>query len=396
MKTINFKWPIGFQSGATHAGFKDHQKQDLCWMVSKVPAVAAGVYTTNQFQAAPVQFTKHTIDKHHQMQAWIINSGNANSFTGKQGIQNVQIETQLVSKKLHLNPNLIGVASTGIIGKQMQMDLFENGLNQLQLSDQNYDATKAILTTDTSAKKICIELNIDNHPVTITGFAKGSGMIHPHMGTTLSFITTDAHVDKLVLQKILQQKIATSFNQITVDGCMSTNDMVLSMANGMADNPIIKEHTKEFKALAKGYELILTSLAKMVAKDGEGANKLVEVHVHNAYSQLEANQVARAIVGSNLVKAMIFGEENNWGRIVQAIGQTIAHVDPNAIGITFGGVPLVKDSTPLKFDEQKIKRILAGDEIKIEVDLNSGHFHGIAWGCDLSYKYVEINAAYEG
>lgn len=393
MKTINFIWPQKFQTGATHAGFKTDNKLDMCWIVSDVPGVAAGVYTKNQFQAAPVQITKASINHDHQLQALIINSGNANSFTKQMGIERAKKGMQMVADKLNLETNLVGVASTGIIGKQLDMNIYQNGVNKLTLSKQNYDATQAILTTDTASKTIAIQLMIDNQLVTVTGFAKGSGMIHPNMGTTLGFILTDANVDQMVLQHILSTNIVKTFNQITVDGCMSTNDMVVSMANGAAGNKKIKADTPEYEQLSMAYQYVLTTLAKKVARDGEGANKLVEVEVKHAATQTEANQVAKAIVGSNLVKAMLFGSQDNWGRIVQAIGQTHAQVNPNHVNIAFNEHLIVRDSQALDYDSQ---RDLESNEIKVTVDLNIGDFTGTAWGCDLSYKYVEINAAYEG
>ncbi|UQS87296.1 bifunctional glutamate N-acetyltransferase/amino-acid acetyltransferase ArgJ [Nicoliella spurrieriana] len=394
MNIIDFKWPKGFQSGAVHAGFKSSGQLDMCWLAANHPCAAAGVYTKNQFQAAPVQVTKHTIDQTHQLQAVVVNSGNANSFTGDEGIQNVHRETEMVGQKLGIDPNLIGVASTGIIGKQLEMDVFENGLNQLSLSDSTA-APEAIITTDTTSKKICVETTIDGQLVTVTGFAKGSGMIHPNMGTTLSFISTDANIDGATLQAILSAKIVNSFNQITVDGCMSTNDMVIAMASGDANNhPLTNQHP-EFAEFVAAFDHVLTGLAKMVASDGEGASKLIEADVFHAASQVDANHVAKAIVGSNLIKAMIFGEDANWGRIVQALGQTEAKISLDHLAISIENTAIIKDSQIQTFDMDALRKQLASDNINITVDLAAGDYSGVAWGCDLTYKYVEINAAYE-
>ncbi|MHA8110374.1 bifunctional glutamate N-acetyltransferase/amino-acid acetyltransferase ArgJ [Lactobacillaceae bacterium Melli_B4] len=395
MNEIKFKWPQGFQSGAVHAGFKDGDKLDFSWLVSDTLCTAAGVYTKNQFQAAPVQVTKQKISQTHQLKAIVINSGNANSFTGEQGIQNAKLTAELAANQLNVDPHLIGVASTGIIGKQLDMGIFENGLDQLTLSPDNLDAPEAIITTDTASKKVCVQTTIDDQPVVITGFAKGSGMIHPNMGTTLGFIATDAKVDGDALQSILSDEIVSSFNQITVDGCMSTNDMVLAIANGAAGNQTITADHPEFATFVAAFKHVLTSLAKMVAADGEGASKLVEVDVHHAASQTDANQVARAIVGSNLIKAMLFGEDGNWGRIVQAIGQTDAHLNLNKIKITMQGIEIVNHSEMQPIDMDALRKSLASNEINITVDLGAGDYSGMAWGCDLTYKYVEINAAYE-
>lgn len=394
MQEINFTWPKGFYADATAAGFKPNRQLDLCWLVSDVPAAAAGVYTKNQFQAAPLQVTKQAINDDHQLQAVVINSGNANSVTGSTGLCNALKETQLVAEKLAIEPALVGVASTGIIGKQLDMSLFEKGLASLEKTDKT-NATEAILTTDTHDKKITIQLPIDDQMITITGFSKGSGMIHPNMGTTLSFITTDANVNPKVLQGILSSAIKTSFNQITVDGCMSTNDMVLAMANGSANNKVINARHPQLDDFIKAFQTVLVTLAKMVAADGEGATKLVETTVVNAVSTIQANQAAKAIVGSDLVKAMLFGEDDNWGRIVQAVGQTSVLMNINHIGIQIGGETLIKNSQLVSHDEAAIKQHLAGDNVQLVVDLHVGDGTGTAWGCDLTYGYVEINSAYE-
>ncbi|TMT01672.1 bifunctional glutamate N-acetyltransferase/amino-acid acetyltransferase ArgJ [Apilactobacillus kunkeei] len=396
MKTINFKWPKNIKSGSTHAGFKEDGKLDMCWIVSNTPAAAAGVYTTNQFKAAPVQVTKKTIDLKHELQAIIVNSGNANSFTGDEGIQNVYDSKKLVADKLHLDESLIGVASTGIIGKQLDMDTYQEGVDNLKLSDEDIDAPEAIITTDTCSKKVCVEVILNDQPVTITGFSKGSGMIHPNMGTTLSCIVTDANIDGDDLQNLLSEDIISTFNQITVDGCMSTNDMVLSMANGSASEDKLVPGTAEYIEFAKSFKYVLETLAKKVAQDGEGANNFVEVNVNSAFDKQEANLVSKAIVGSNLVKSMIFGKEANWGRIVQAIGQTHAHVDPNHVTISLNGTEIVTNSEPVSFTDKELKSMFTDEHIIIDVDLNVGNASGTAWGCDLTYKYVEINAAYEG
>ncbi|CAK1243348.1 Glutamate N-acetyltransferase (ornithine transacetylase) (ArgJ) [Fructobacillus tropaeoli] len=398
MQEIDFTWPKGFQTGTAHAGFKEDQQLDMAWIVSDIPAVAAGVYTKNQFQAAPVQFTKNLINQNHELQAIVINSGNANSFTGQEGLDHADETHQLAANKLTIDPNLVAVASTGVIGKQLEMDKIENGLDQLGLAPES-DIAHAILTTDSCEKKTTVSVTIAGQPVTITGIAKGSGMIHPNMGTTLGFITTDANITGETLQGLLSDLIQSSFNQITVDGCMSTNDMVLVLANGQAENALLDQSSSQSDDLADfkaGLKAVLVALAKMVAQDGEGSNKFVQATVVNAASVVEANQVARAIVGSNLIKAMLFGEENNWGRIVQAIGQTQAQISPNHLDILLADVPLVKDSQKVLADQDQVAAILAQDEIDLTIDLHVGDATGQAWGCDLTYKYVEINAAYEG
>ncbi|USS92563.1 bifunctional glutamate N-acetyltransferase/amino-acid acetyltransferase ArgJ [Fructobacillus americanaquae] len=398
MQAIDFTWPKGFQTGTAHAGFKEDDQLDMAWIVSDVPAVAAGVYTKNQFQAAPVQFTKNLINQNHKLQAVVINSGNANSFTGQEGLDHADETHQLAANQLAINPDLVAVASTGVIGKQLEMEKIKGGLNQLSLTRKS-DIAHAILTTDSCEKKITVAVMVAGQPVTITGIAKGSGMIHPNVGTTLGFVTTDASIASETLQDLLSDLIQSSFNQITVDGCMSTNDMVLVLANGQAENELLDQSSAQTDALAdfkEGLKVVLVALAKMVAKDGEGSNKFVQATVVNAASVVEANQVARAIVGSNLIKAMLFGEENNWGRIVQAIGQTQAQINPTHLDIYLADMPLVKDSQKVLADRDQVAAILAEDDINLTIDLHVGEATGQAWGCDLTYKYVEINAAYEG
>ncbi|GAP02889.1 arginine biosynthesis bifunctional protein ArgJ [Fructobacillus pseudoficulneus] len=301
----------------------------------------------------------------------------------------------MAANQLGLDDSLVAVASTGVIGKQLDMATYQTGVDQLSLNADS-KIVEAILTTDSCPKQTCVQVNIDGQPVTITGFAKGSGMIHPNMGTTLGFVATDAAIDGQTLQGLLSDSIQSSFNQITVDGCMSTNDMVLVMANGASGNTTLTAEHAELAEFATGLHQVLVNLAKMVAKDGEGSNKFVETKVVNAANTKEANQVARGIVGSNLIKAMLFGEENNWGRIVQAIGQTQAQVDPNHLTICLGDLVLVQNSQKVLVDQDQLQQLFAQDQIKITVDLNAGTATGLAWGCDLTYKYVEINAAYEG
>ncbi|AQW20884.1 bifunctional ornithine acetyltransferase/N-acetylglutamate synthase [Lentilactobacillus curieae] len=390
---IDFKWPLGYSAGATKSGIKQN-KLDLGWLVSEVPASAAGVYTTNQFQAAPTKLTKATISADQQLQAVILNSGNANSCTGKLGKQNALKEQNMIADKLNIAPDLVGVASTGIIGKQLPMAKIEQGIDALQLSD-SIAVTEAVLTTDTHPKTIAVQLDLSGKQVTISGFCKGSGMIHPNMATMLGFVTTDASVDGDYLQQLLIDETNNTFNQITVDGDTSTNDMVVLMANGMAGNVEIDDSSSEKEKFALAIHQVLAYLAKQIAEDGEGASKLVEVNVKSAATELEAKQVAKEIVGSSLVKAMLFGEDANWGRIMDAIGKTDASLDVDHVNVWLNGIQLVKNSEPATFDLQPARDSLSEHEVVIDVDLHAGNSVGTAWGCDLTYKYVQINAAYE-
>ncbi|KRM03786.1 bifunctional glutamate N-acetyltransferase/amino-acid acetyltransferase ArgJ [Lentilactobacillus farraginis] len=392
IKVSTFQWPAGFYADAGHAGLKE-TADDLGWLVSKVPAAAAGVYTTNQFQAAPTTLTKQTINSDHQLQAMVMNSGNANSCTGVQGTHDAMAMQQAAADKLGIDPMMVGVASTGVIGEQLPLDKIVSGIAQLGLTKHD-GVTKAVLTTDTHAKTITVQCLIDNQKVTITGFCKGSGMIHPNMATMLGFVTTDAKIAGDQLQALLSQTVNQTFNQITVDGDTSTNDMVVTMANGQAGNQALTPTHEDYPTFVKAFKLVLSHLAKEIAADGEGASKLVEVNVTGAYNDLEGQQVAKAIVGSNLVKAMIFGADANWGRVMQAIGQTTAHLDVAGVSVAINGIQMVQNSLATDYDEAAVTKSLAEKVVTIDVDLNAGSAIGTAWGCDLTYKYVQINASY--
>ncbi|APX71463.1 bifunctional glutamate N-acetyltransferase/amino-acid acetyltransferase ArgJ [Companilactobacillus allii] len=390
---IEFTWPKGYQSDGLHAGLRK-VKNDMGWIYSTTPAKAAGTYTTNQFQAAPTTLTKNTINKNHTLQAIIMNSAVANSCTGKLGEKNALTTQKLVAEKLNINPDLVGVASTGLIGDQLPMDIITKGIEKLQLTD-NTEVTNAVLTTDKHAKTISIQIDIDGKPVTISGFCKGSGMIHPMMATMLGFVTTDANIEDGLLQEILSSEVDSTFNQITVDGDTSTNDMVVTMANGQAENTELTKDSPDYPSFVSAFHEVLSTLAQDIAEDGEGSTKLVEVNVQNAATHDDGQKVAKAIVGSNLVKSAIFGEDANWGRIVAAIGQTDATVDIEHTSIWLNDLPLVVDSQAADFDEKEMKQALSNNKITILVDLNSGTSTGQAWGCDLTYNYVRINATYK-
>ncbi|WP_125588390.1 bifunctional glutamate N-acetyltransferase/amino-acid acetyltransferase ArgJ [Companilactobacillus jidongensis] len=390
---IDFTWPNGYYSDGLHAGLRK-VKKDMGWIYSEIPAQAAGTYTTNQFQAAPTKLTKQTINQDHQLQAIIMNSAIANSCTGHQGELDALATQKLTAAKLGISPELVGVASTGLIGENLPMDIIKNGINQLELTD-NTNVTSAVLTTDKHTKTISVQLNIDDKIVTISGFCKGSGMIHPKMATMLGFVMTDANIQDGLLQQILNTEVDSTFNQITVDGDTSTNDMVVTMANGMANNQELTTDSQDYPKFVSAFHEVLSQLAQDIAEDGEGSTKLVEVNVHNAASHSDGQKVAKAIVGSNLVKSAIFGEDPNWGRIVAAIGQTDATVDIEHTFIWLNGLSLVEDSHAADYSEEEMKQSLSNNKITIDVDLNSGSESGQAWGCDLTYNYVRINATYK-
>jgi len=392
---VPFTWPKGYKADGVHVGLrKNPNKKDMGWLYSEIPAQAAGTYTTNQFQAAPTKLTKQTINQDHLLQGMVMNTAVANSVTGEQGMIDAKKMQKLAADKMGIDANLVGVASTGVIGENLPMDLIQKGVSQLELLDNDL-VTEAILTTDTHPKTITTQIEIDGKTVTISGFCKGSGMIHPKMATMLGFVVTDAKIADGQLQPILSQQVDKTFNQITVDGDTSTNDMVVTLANGMADNtPISIDDGENFEKFNAAYNAVLTKLAQDIAEDGEGSTKLVEVNVEHAATHDDAQKVAKAIVGSNLVKAAIFGEDANWGRIIAAIGQTDAVVDVEHTSVWLNDLLLVDNSHSADFDEAVMKEALTDKKITVLVDLNSGTATGQAWGCDLTYNYVRINATY--
>lgn len=392
MKEIDFKWPLGFKSDGIHIGLRK-SKLDFGWIVSEVPASAAGAYTTNKFCAAPTALTKDAINHGHQLQAIVMNSAIANSCTGQQGRSDALEEQNLVAQKLEIEPTLVGVASTGLIGAFLPMDKVKAGIQTLDQTS-NFKVTEAVLTTDTHPKTISLEFEIAGQTCTMSGFCKGSGMIHPKMATMLGFITTDATIDGDLLQTILSEQVDLTFNQITVDGDTSTNDMVVVLANGQAKAPTIQDSSEDYENFKTALHQVMTYLAQQIAKDGEGATKLVEANVSQAPSPLDAQKIAKAVVGSNLVKAALFGEDANWGRIISTIGITDADFNPATIDIALNGHPVVQQSLGLNFDEDTLKQALQANKITIDINLHDGQATSQAWGCDLTYQYVQINASY--
>lgn len=385
--------PKGFYATGLHAGLKK-EKKDLGVIYSEVPANAAAVYTTNQVKAAPIFVTKEAM-KDATIQAVVVNSGIANACTGKLGLENAKEMQAITGTHLNIPQESVAVASTGVIGKQLPMEIIEAGISNIDLEKpEPYAFHEAILTTDTATKEIVITEEINGQQVTMAGVAKGSGMIHPNMATMLAFITTDAQISEELLQEILADKTETTFNQITVDGDTSTNDMVLVLANGLAENPVIEKNSKAFEQFVAMFQLVSETLAKKIAKDGEGATKLIEAQVVGALNGSEARLVAKKVVGSSLVKTAMFGEDPNWGRIICAVGYAGSHTDPEKIDMWIGDQQLLKNSQPQEFDETIMKQTLEKEKINITVDLNIGEQSGQAWGCDLTYKYVEVNALY--
>ena len=385
--------PLGFSADGLHAGFKK-KKLDFGWIVSEVPASVAGVYTTNKVIAAPLLVTKASIQKSQKLQAIVVNSGVANSCTGQQGLDAAYEMQLLTAQKLKIEPDLVGLASTGVIGEQLPIDALKNGLSQILVSGKAEDFAEAILTTDTCTKTCVVTEEFGSDLVTMAGVAKGSGMIHPNMATMLAFITCDANISSATLQAALSQHVETTFNQITVDGDTSTNDMVLVMANGCRQNEEILPNTEEFEKFSKMLRYLMADLAKKIAKDGEGATKLIEVNVRHAKDEQSGRMIAKSVVGSSLVKTAIFGQDPNWGRILAAIGYAGADVSVDNIDIWIEGIPVMQASSPVAFDPEETSDAMAGELLTLTIDLHDGDAEAQAWGCDLSYDYVKINALY--
>ncbi|KIL52828.1 bifunctional ornithine acetyltransferase/N-acetylglutamate synthase [Jeotgalibacillus campisalis] len=392
----NIASPLGYRAAGLHCGIK-HKKNDLALLVSDVPAHAAGVYTTNAVQAAPLIVTKEAIDQSGMLQAMIVNSGNANACTGKQGFVDAKTMQQMTAEKLGIAPHLVGVASTGVIGEKMPMNCIKTGIPRLEPAPGlkgSIEFSQSILTTDTVSKNTAYKVDIDGKSITIAGTAKGSGMIHPNMATMLGFVTTDAAIESYHLHHALTSVVDRTFNSITVDGDTSTNDMVIVMANGLAQNDALSPAHPDWKVFVQTLLCVCEDLGKMIAKDGEGATKLIEVEVMGAVSDAEARSIAKSVVGSPLVKTAVFGCDANWGRILAAVGYSGATLDPNAIMIKIGDATVVEDGEPVAFSEEELLEYLKQPEIKLKVDVHQGDGHGLAWGCDLTYDYVQINASY--
>ncbi|MDZ5711082.1 bifunctional ornithine acetyltransferase/N-acetylglutamate synthase [Jeotgalibacillus haloalkalitolerans] len=392
----NIASPIGFKAAGLHCGIK-HKKNDLALLVSEVPANAAGVYTTNAVQAAPLKVTKEALAVEKKMQAIIVNSGNANACTGKQGYIDAQTMQHLTANLLNIEPHLVGVASTGVIGEKLPMDRLKYGIPKLEPVaglKGSIDFSQSILTTDTVSKNTAYKVDIDGKTVTVAGTAKGSGMIHPNMATMLGFISTDAAIESDHLHSALKSVVDRSFNSITVDGDTSTNDMVLVMANGLAENETLSPSHPDWKVFVQTLLHVCEDLGKMIAKDGEGATKLIEVEVNGAKNDEEARKIAKTVVGSPLVKTAAFGCDANWGRILAAVGYSGMTIDPNEVEILIGTTPVVREGEPLPFSEDELTEYLKQPEIKLKVNVNQGDGKGLAWGCDLTYDYVQINASY--
>lgn len=389
--------PQGFLAQGVEAAIKKENKKDVAIIYSEQPCVAAGVFTTNVVRAACIDMNRAHLEN-GRAQAIVVNSGNANACTGKQGWEDSLAMASLAADLLHIDSQDTLVASTGVIGVAMPMGRIAEGIRKAAANlsrDGAHCASLAIMTTDLVHKEIAVEIEIEGKPVRIGAIAKGSGMIHPNMATMLCFITTDAVIDGACLAQMLHESTNRSFNMISVDRDTSTNDMVLVLANGQAANPAIEESESEgYRVMQTALDFVTINLAKMIARDGEGATRMIEVQVINADSNNTARTIARSITASNLTKAAIFGEDANWGRILAAAGYSGAEFDPSRADIYLGAEKMAENGMGLAFDEELARLELQKDPVIIKVDLKSGNEQATAWGCDLTYDYVRINAAY--
>ncbi len=398
--------PKGFKAAGITAGLKPSGAPDLALILSEVEAIAAGVFTTSQVRAACVDYCRQRLEAKPSAQAILCNAGQANAATGAQGWADAVESAQLLAQALNIAPELVLVASTGVIGQRIKMDQLRQGIAPLVAAaspDGSDAAAKAIITTDLVTKSIALETTIDGRPVRIGGICKGSGMIHPNMATMLAFVTCDAAVSPPLWQQMVSRAADRSFNQITVDGDTSTNDSLIALANGQSRTPAITEAGPEATKLEAMLTEACIALAKAIARDGEGATCLIEVQVTGAPNDADARKVARTIAGSALLKSAIFGRDPNWGRIAAAAGRAGVIFDQGKLQVRLGEFLLMDHGQPLPFDRAAanayLKAAAAGEYLKsdtvlIAVDLGNGSGRGTAWGCDLSYDYVKINAEY--
>ena len=390
----------GFLAAGVKAGIKASGNYDMALVYSESPAVSAGAFTRNLVRAAPVTLSELHV-KSDNVQAIVVNSGNANACTGDEGYRNAESMCKLVAGRLNLQQNSVLVASTGIIGVQLPMEKINVGIDKVvdALSRDGDLATKAIMTTDTTEKNIAVELEIQGKTITIGGIAKGSGMIHPNMGTMLGFITTDIAIEKEILREAFLASVDESYNMVSVDGDTSTNDTAIVLANGQAGNVVIaSKDDAGYVEFVEALRFVNQTLAKKIAEDGEGATKLIETNVFGAKTVEDARKVAKSVIGSSLVKTAILGGDANWGRILCAVGYSAADLVVDQIEIYVKGgeakVQIVAHGAGIEFDESVLSQIFSEKKVEIEIYLHNGSEVATAWGCDLSYDYVKINADY--
>jgi len=386
----------GFVAGGLYCGIRK-VKKDIALVHSTTPAIAAGVFTLNKVVAAPLVVDKLQLQKSNVCSAIVINSGNANACTGEQGLKDAWTMVDTTARALHLPQEQVLISSTGVIGQYLPMEKINKGIRELSsklTTDGNKDAAEAIMTTDLFTKECAVRFSVGSSTIMVGGMAKGSGMIAPNMATMLAFVTTDAVIAPTALQAALNFANNQSFNRITVDGDMSTNDMVLVLANGSAKNAEIRENTSAFQQFLSALQYVLIKLAKMIVRDGEGATKFVEILVQGARTEEEAAQAARAVANSNLVKTALHGADANWGRILAAVGYSGIEFNPAQVSISFNDLLVFKPNYEIVLDEEKAKAALSQEHVTVRIDLHQGSAQACIWTCDLSKEYVSINASY--
>ena len=393
----------GFEAGAAAAGIKYQGRDDMAVIYSEAPCRAAGTFTTNIVKAAPVKWDQKVVAESPYVQAVIVNSGIANACTGEEGYGYCRETAEETAKVFGVSEDAVLVASTGVIGMQLPMERLKRGVSLLKEAkgdslENGTAAAKAIMTTDTVHKEIAVQVEIGGKTVTIGGMCKGSGMIHPNMCTMLSFVTTDANISKEMLQKCVSADVKDTYNMISVDGDTSTNDTLLVLANGLAGNPEITGEDEDYRAFAAALNEVNTYLAKKMAGDGEGATALFEVKIVGAESKEQAVTLSKSVVTSSLVKAAIYGHDANWGRILCAMGYSGAQFVPEKVDLFFesaaGRIQIIENGVAVDYSEEEATRILSEPEVTAIADVKMGTASATAWGCDLTYDYVKINADY--
>jgi glutamate N-acetyltransferase/amino-acid N-acetyltransferase len=393
----------GFEAAGVEAGIKYKNRMDMALVYSQVPCKAAGTFTTNVVKAAPVKWDQKVVYEHGYAQAVIINAGVANACTGAEGYGYCLDTAKAAAKALGISEESVLVASTGVIGMQLPMDKILAGVEMLSKAkgdslEHGTLASKAIMTTDTVNKEIAVEVELGGKTVTIGGMCKGSGMIHPNMCTMLGFVTTDVNISKELLLKALQEDVKDTYNMVSVDGDTSTNDTVLLLANGLAENQEITEENEDYKTFCEALNVVNTFLARKIAGDGEGATALFEVKVVNAASKEDAVILSKSVVTSSLTKAAIYGHDANWGRILCALGYSGVQFDPEKVDLYFesaaGKLKIIENGVSTGYSEEVATKILSEEEVTAIADMKMGEYSATAWGCDLTYDYVKINADY--
>lgn len=393
----------GYEAASTAAGIKYQGRTDMALIYSQVPCVSAGTFTTNVVKAAPVKWDRQIVDSGAGVQAVVVNSGIANACTGEEGMGYCKETAEAAAKALNIDAAGVLVGSTGVIGMQLPMQKLVDGIQVLagkkaEGLQSGHDAALAIMTTDTVEKEMAVEIEIGGKTVTIGGMSKGSGMIHPNMCTMLAFITTDAAITKEALQKALSEDVEDTYNMISVDGDTSTNDTAILLANGLAGNQEITYASPEYETFKEALHMVNETLAKKMAGDGEGATALFEVKVVGAESIKQAKTLAKSVVCSNLTKAAIAGHDANWGRILCAMGYSGVQFDPEKVDLFFeskaGKLQIIENGVATDYSEEVATKILSEPEITATADIKMGDYSAIAWGCDLTHEYININADY--